>query len=390
VARLHSRRLDFSKPPWEVYVIEGLDNVEGVPPGSFALYSKMHHCAADGELGTAIIKALHTLTPTHVDDYSVPEVHATADREPTHFELYSGPDEQPKVPAVTPRRQGGRAGKFGFTTLGSPRALWRLPDVLRDLLRRPWHIARVPPETRFGDKITVHRVFEAVSIPLEDFKLVRRHVPEATVNDQFMAIVGGALREYLESKGELPDDSMIAAVPMSLRGTTSRRQPDRSRSCRCTRTCGSSRAPETIAAESQRRAVARRARQGVHARPSRRAAAPLTDAIARFVRLRRGLVVSASTGPTCRVHGQGTASVTHRSSLLDGSGSTSPATATRARCRFAPSRAARYPDQRTAGCLQQALRRSGRHARAETRRRRSRPAQAAPTVNGRAARASTA
>ena len=44
VARLHSRPLDRSKPLWEAYVIEGLHNVAGVPPGSFALYTKLHHC----------------------------------------------------------------------------------------------------------------------------------------------------------------------------------------------------------------------------------------------------------------------------------------------------------------------------------------------------------
>ena len=48
VARLHARPLDRGRPLWEAYVIEGLNNVEGVPPGSFALYLKVHHAAADG------------------------------------------------------------------------------------------------------------------------------------------------------------------------------------------------------------------------------------------------------------------------------------------------------------------------------------------------------
>src|SRR4051812_30553212 len=63
VARLHSRPLDLSKPLWEAYVIEGLDKIEGMPPGSFALYTKMHHAIVDGESGTEIMRALHSLSP---------------------------------------------------------------------------------------------------------------------------------------------------------------------------------------------------------------------------------------------------------------------------------------------------------------------------------------
>src|SRR5437773_7076733 len=47
-ARLHSRPLDMTRPLWEVTVIEGLDNVDGVAPGSFAVVHKIHHAAIDG------------------------------------------------------------------------------------------------------------------------------------------------------------------------------------------------------------------------------------------------------------------------------------------------------------------------------------------------------
>jgi WS/DGAT/MGAT family acyltransferase len=79
-------------------------------------------------------------------------------------------------------------------------------------------LPRMPPQTRFSRDVSAHRVFEAVSLPLSDFRKVRQQVPSATINDQFLCIVGGALRAYLSAKNELPDTSMIAMVPMTLRG----------------------------------------------------------------------------------------------------------------------------------------------------------------------------
>jgi diacylglycerol O-acyltransferase len=48
MARYHSRPLDMNRPPWEMYVVEGLDNIEGLAPGSYALVTKIHHAAVDG------------------------------------------------------------------------------------------------------------------------------------------------------------------------------------------------------------------------------------------------------------------------------------------------------------------------------------------------------
>ena len=64
VARLVSRPLDLDRPLWELYVIEGLDNVEGVPKGSFALVTKVHHAAIDGMSGMEMTSAIHDDAPT--------------------------------------------------------------------------------------------------------------------------------------------------------------------------------------------------------------------------------------------------------------------------------------------------------------------------------------
>jgi len=54
---------------------------------------------------------------------------------------------------------------------------------------------------------------------MDDIRTIRQQLPGVTVNDVFMSVVGGALRRYLAAKNELPATSMLAAVPMSLRGT---------------------------------------------------------------------------------------------------------------------------------------------------------------------------
>ena len=58
VARLHSRPLDREHPLWEAYIIEGLHNVPGVPAGSFALYTKMHHALMDGVGGMRLMERI--------------------------------------------------------------------------------------------------------------------------------------------------------------------------------------------------------------------------------------------------------------------------------------------------------------------------------------------
>ena len=58
-ARIHARPLDLTRPPWEMYVIEGLDNVDWLPKGSFALITKVHHAAVDGTALAELTWALH-------------------------------------------------------------------------------------------------------------------------------------------------------------------------------------------------------------------------------------------------------------------------------------------------------------------------------------------
>jgi diacylglycerol O-acyltransferase len=218
VARIHSRPLDRSKPLWEAYVIEGLDNIPGIPKGSFAFYTKFHHAAIDGEGGTELVKAIHSTSP---EEEPPPTTRARIrDREPLAAELYARAfvNSLQRVPRAaqfsiaTARRLAGMgAGYMGQLAAMLQEAGLPSVETVRSKLRRP-------PKTRFSGKVSAHRVVEVVPLPLAEIKRVRNRVEGATINDVFLATVGGALNKYLGAKGELPDRTMTAQVPMTLRG----------------------------------------------------------------------------------------------------------------------------------------------------------------------------
>ena len=220
VARIHSRPLDRSKPLWEAYVIEGLDNIQGLPKGSFAFYTKFHHAAIDGESGTEVLKAIHSSSPDDAGD-PVAGRARFRDREPPAVELYArallnGAQRIPRAARFTvqtaTRLAGLGAGYMGQLSQLLQEAGVPSVETVRSKVRRP-------PTTRFSGKVSAHRVVELVALPLADLKAIRRSIEGATVNDIFLATVGGALNKYLGAKGELPDRTMTAQVPMTLRGS---------------------------------------------------------------------------------------------------------------------------------------------------------------------------
>jgi len=202
VARIHSRPLDLTRPPWDMHIIEGLDNVEGIPKGAFAIVARYHHAAVDGVTGTEILSGLHSLTPDHDPD---PEPLPWEPRQaPSLFDLMNRA-------AVNNVRTPFRLAKAVANTL---------PGVSRSVLRNSLSDAepsKKVPDTRFNDEVSPHRVFEAVPFDLKELASTRKAVPGATVNDVVLAICGGALWKYLAAHDELPDESLIAAVPINTR-----------------------------------------------------------------------------------------------------------------------------------------------------------------------------
>jgi WS/DGAT/MGAT family acyltransferase len=200
VARLHARLLERDRPFWRLYVIDGLAS------GQLALYTKVHHATLDGAASVAFAQALLDATP-------VPRA-VSASR-------HSARGEHP-----------GRAQLLGAavrtTATQVARALKVVPEfarVLTTLVARGDGVAALPvkresfrfaPRTPLNVTIGRARAVATLSIPLPAVaRIADRH--RVTVNDVVLAIVSGALRRHLGPRGGLPAQSLVAAVPVSLR-----------------------------------------------------------------------------------------------------------------------------------------------------------------------------
>lgn len=203
IARLHAKPLDMTKPLWEAYVVEGLDAIDDVAPGSFAVVYKFHHAAVDGVSVAMIINRLHG----HDDAQLVEEVESDdweGQEDPSIFDAWSR--------AVTNTIERNR--KFSENMLAqTQKAMQAMAAGQFEMPKK----STAPKRTRFSEKISAQRTAGSLILQLDDVKAIRNGVPDATVNDVAVAVVGGAMRKYLESKGELPETSLVTGVPMNVR-----------------------------------------------------------------------------------------------------------------------------------------------------------------------------
>lgn len=203
IARLHARPLDMSRPLWEAYIIEGLDNIPGVPKGGFAIYTKMHHSLVDGAGGSSIMSVIHDLEPD-------PEA-VTEEPEPVMVDIAPSSLYLGTATAVNQVKN-------------SVKILGGAANTLADLGKLAWGVARkrIPmpsitsPRTRFNTPVGPYRVFEAAEFALDDVKLIKNHAG-VKINDVVLSVVGGAMRSYLNHHNELPEDSLAVSIPLNMR-----------------------------------------------------------------------------------------------------------------------------------------------------------------------------
>ena len=207
-SRIYDRPLDMDRPLWVFYVIEGLDNVEGCPPGSFAVITKTHHAMIDGVSGTAMATALHETEP---DLPIVDPEPWTPERQPNPAEL---------VQRTFFKNLTQPMNFFNYMAESAPTTARVMAGLQDGSLKLPVAAGDVP-RTRFNGNTSRHRVIEAVSLPLAELKNIKNKVQGATINDVVLAIGGGALRKYLLAKDELPDKPLITLAPISVRPTDS-------------------------------------------------------------------------------------------------------------------------------------------------------------------------
>jgi diacylglycerol O-acyltransferase / wax synthase len=228
ISRIHARPLDRSRPLWEMYVIDGVDGGRMA-----ATFTKVHHAAIDGAAGTLMLAALLDVDRGGRPDFEPVPWHperVPSDRrliERTLLEYLRRPEKFVRLSVRTLRELGAATRNGGLRVMADLIAQ-PIPGPVGDFTRRrlrgtdhevdnpPALPLTAAPRTPWNASIGPHRRFAYTTVPLEDAKSVRRAVG-STFNDVVMALCSGTLRRYLAKHDCLPDEPLIAMVPVSVR-----------------------------------------------------------------------------------------------------------------------------------------------------------------------------
>jgi diacylglycerol O-acyltransferase len=220
VERIVSRPLDRSRPLWELYLVQGLEK------GRVAILSKIHHSVVDGVSGAEIMGILFDLEAGG-REIPPPDESGPADPVPSSLELFRRgvfgtprriassignlPSTLPHLVEVPTIRSIPGIGLIGRVAEGAMRAVPFEGDG--EVLDRPKIEA---PRTMLNGQVSAHRRVSFGSLPLQAVKDVK-DAYGAKVNDVVVSLSAGALREFLIKQGDLPDDPLVAMIPISVR-----------------------------------------------------------------------------------------------------------------------------------------------------------------------------
>ncbi len=204
VSRLHSHQLDFTRPPWEVHIIEGLEG------GRFAIYTKVHHALVDGYSAVKLLSR---------------SLARSADEEKVTF-FYSMPPRPRSAPPKQAKSMADQLTAVGMGAAGLVSgAVSGAVDVGKAVLKLEFGRGeeaealvggRDAPASILNQRTSRTRRFATQVYETERLKVIAR-AARGTLNDVVMTICGAALRRYLLELDQLPDKSLVAFMPVNIR-----------------------------------------------------------------------------------------------------------------------------------------------------------------------------
>lgn len=205
LGQFHAARLDRDKPLWQMMQVEGLDALEGIPPGSTALFFKIHHSLMDGSAARDLMRGFHSTSMRG---------------KPTIF-------KQPPTAALGPTQNYDAPGwmqKYGRAWWhGVARPINRagtllqmLPGMLMSKGSKEKKPGPVVPRVRFDQPLKGDRVVGHVRMEMSTLRKLEKKYG-CTINDLALCAVAGAQRQFLLERGELPEESLVAAMPINIR-----------------------------------------------------------------------------------------------------------------------------------------------------------------------------
>jgi WS/DGAT/MGAT family acyltransferase len=192
LGQLMGYQLDRRIPLWEMWF------VDGVIGGKVALIAKYHHSLMDGVTGAGLAEQLFDLEP-HPAPVEEPDPDPVNVRQPSDLELLL----RSVIPTVKTPMRVGRYAVTGAQRVGT-------------ILRRTRSLAAPGqgPMTSFNGLVGPRRRLAFASIATEDVRRLKS-ATGTKFNDICLAVAGGAVRNYLIARDELPKDPLVAAVPVS-------------------------------------------------------------------------------------------------------------------------------------------------------------------------------
>jgi len=193
---LHARALDRSRPLWECWWIEGMED------GRIAILMKIHHCLMDGQSGIGLTEVLMDLSPEPDREVSPSQdMWEAPPRSPLFWEVARGA-------VVNGIRRQGRLAMYAGRAAR---------DYLQNLseTNQPSPSSNVP-RVSFNRRLSRDREFAFTTLPLQRLRDTKKHF-DVRMNDVLLEIVSSSVRRGLQQLGDLPTSSLVALCPISLR-----------------------------------------------------------------------------------------------------------------------------------------------------------------------------